>query len=288
MNTSIQQKKVLGMFVPLMLVQFVLGLLIAGVNVPFTSMGTALMSRTTSDAATVTVTANVMGSLVNLVTGSLMSLIAGGAFLAVYRALYWDQRPKGGDLFFFFNKHFVKNFLVVLVLNIAIGLGFILLIVPGIIMACGLILWPFVLRERQAAYDQGESMGIGEVFSKTWDLTRGYKGKIFGIELLYYVIAAILMVLICAPVFVLLRNASDAFVASILTAGLAGILVSIVAYVVYYLVHIRLVKELPPRCFGHQEADTWHETAPVRREAYRDNPFDTTQYPPTRDDDTHQ
>lgn len=290
MNTSIQQKKVLRLFIPLMLIQFGIGLLIAGLNTPFTALGNVLMTRGDTDFTTVGGSVNLMASLMSLATGTLMSLISGGAFLAVYRALYWDQRPKGGDLFFFFNKHFVKNFVVVFVINIATGLGTLLFIVPGVIISCGLLLWPFVLRERQSAYDHKESMGIGEVFSKTWDLTRGYKGKIFGIALLYYVVAAILMALVVAPIILFLQNgSSDGSIVPVLLVGFAAILTVIFGYVFFYLVHIRLVKELPPRCFGHQEMEaSWQETSPVRREAYRDNPFDTTQYPPARDDDSHQ
>ena len=57
------------------------------------------------------------------------------------------------------------------VVSIIVGLGMIMLIVPGIIFACRLAFVPYLVMDRE--------MEVMDALSKSWDMTRGYGWQIF-------------------------------------------------------------------------------------------------------------
>ena len=75
-------------------------------------------------------------------------------------------------------------FLPVLVLTLislfGVMLGTLLLVVPGLMLMCG---WSVVIPVRVT-----ESTGIRETFGRSWDLTSGYRWKIFGLLVMYIII----------------------------------------------------------------------------------------------------
>jgi len=75
-----------------------------------------------------------------------------------------------GALFEGFRK-FGTSFLVYLVYVLAICIGFVLLIIPGIIAAIGF--GPSLLLVMD------EDLTVGDHLRKAWDMTRGYKGQLF-------------------------------------------------------------------------------------------------------------
>ncbi len=90
------------------------------------------------------------------------------------------RRLRGGDAgfaesFVQFARRVVPASVVALVVAVVTGVGFVLFIVPGVVLA--LILWvaaPTVIVER----------GSLRALSRSAELTRGYKGQIFGLALI--------------------------------------------------------------------------------------------------------
>ncbi|MEP7381160.1 MAG: hypothetical protein ABI910_05700 [Gemmatimonadota bacterium] len=58
-------------------------------------------------------------------------------------------------------------------MSLVVGLGFVVFIVPGIIAACGLLLTP-------SALVLEDLRGGTPAMRRSWELTRGYRGKVFG------------------------------------------------------------------------------------------------------------
>ncbi|MCP4181117.1 MAG: hypothetical protein GY756_25410 [bacterium] len=78
-----------------------------------------------------------------------------------------------------FNKYFKKLFpcfILVFLMYMALTIGFVLLLIPGIILALGWYVVTVVLVE--------EDEGIIGSFSRSWNLTKGYKGTLFVISIL--------------------------------------------------------------------------------------------------------
>lgn len=73
-----------------------------------------------------------------------------------------------------------------LAFGLVVGLGFLLLIVPGVIAAAGLILAFTALTV--------EDLTAPGALGRSWELTKGYKGKIFGLLFVFGIILYIIMI----------------------------------------------------------------------------------------------
>ena len=112
------------------------------------------------------------GQIINfLVIGP---LVVGISFFALKIAR--DQDPKTDDLFFSFNNNFGNAILAYLLVGVFTFIGFILLIIPGIIVALALSQTWFILAENP-------SMGSYEAIIKSKDMMKGYKWQYFKIGL---------------------------------------------------------------------------------------------------------
>ena len=96
--------------------------------------------------------------------------IRGGYDMAVLRLFHGDETVSFRDMFAGFSK-FGTLFLTFLLYTLAIIAGFILLVVPGIIVL--LALWPAFLLVME------DDLGPVEALKAAWGLTRGYKWKLF-------------------------------------------------------------------------------------------------------------
>ena len=101
-------------------------------------------------------------------------LVVGISFFALKIAR--DQDPKTDDLFFSFNNNFGNAILANLLVGIFAFIGFILLIIPGIIVSLALSQTWFILAENP-------SMGSYEAIIKSKDMMKGYKWQYFKIGL---------------------------------------------------------------------------------------------------------
>jgi len=79
------------------------------------------------------------------------------------------------DMFYVF-ENWLNAVLANLLVAVIVGIGFVLLVVPGIIFACKLAFVPFLVVERK--------MEAIEAVKASWKMTRGYAGRIFLIGLL--------------------------------------------------------------------------------------------------------
>jgi uncharacterized membrane protein len=68
-------------------------------------------------------------------------------------------------------KDFVRIFVTELLAFLATGIGFCLLIVPGIILGAGLVMTSFVLKD-------DSQIGYIDALKKSWELTDGHKGEL--------------------------------------------------------------------------------------------------------------
>jgi uncharacterized membrane protein len=124
-------------------------------------------------------------SLIGLViTGPLLVGLY-GVMLRVIR----DEPAEITNLFDGFQK-FAQAFGVYILMSVAVAVGMILLIVPGIIVAVGL--WPALF----LVYD--DDRGVVETLQHAWDLTNGYKLQLFIVGL----VLALLFIVGLAALFV--------------------------------------------------------------------------------------
>ena len=75
-------------------------------------------------------------------------------------------------VFEFFKKHWLLCWAVSLLAGLNIAIGFILLIVPGIMATFGLMFYAYVQAE-------DPTVGVTDVLKKTWALTKGHKMELF-------------------------------------------------------------------------------------------------------------
>lgn len=114
-----------------------------------------------------------------------------------------------------------------ILLGIAIGIGFLLLIVPGLIV---LTLWIFVIPAIVL-----ENRGIGEAFGRSRELVRGNGWNVFGVIVLTFVLllgVSIALRLILSPL--------DDWLASLIQQLVANTLVAPFAVIVWTLAYYRL------------------------------------------------
>jgi uncharacterized membrane protein len=73
-------------------------------------------------------------------------------------------------------KDFVRTFLMEFLYVIAITIGFCLFIIPGIILAVGLMMAPYILKDDQ-------EISAMDALKKSWTMTNGHKMKLFWLGL---------------------------------------------------------------------------------------------------------
>jgi uncharacterized membrane protein len=114
-----------------------------------------------------------------------------------------DERPNVGDIFHGFKKSYLNIVLANLLVFAIVGIGFLLVIVPGIIFACRLAFVPYLVMDK----------GLDPVaaIEKSWFMTRGHGWRIFGMYLLTFVMFVCGLVLLIVPGLFVLLWAGAAF-----------------------------------------------------------------------------
>jgi hypothetical protein len=129
-----------------------------------------------------------------------------------------------------FNRVFpVLNRIVIagILLGFAIGVGFVLLIVPGLVV---LTLWIFVIPAIVL-----EDRAIGESFGRSRELVRGYGWNVFGVIILTF-----LLLLGVSVAIGLILSPLDDWLASLIQQVVGNTLVAPFAVVVWTLAYYRL------------------------------------------------
>ena len=143
----------------------------------------------------------------SVVRDSDADISAGMIILQILAAVYWllvfSVVKYGGDLMYLrairnekfeisemfdgFKKNYINIILANLLTFAIIGLGFVLLIVPGIILACRLAFVSYLVMDK--------NMEPVAAVEKSWEMTKGHGWQIFGMGLL--VIPIVIGGLIC-------------------------------------------------------------------------------------------
>lgn len=114
-----------------------------------------------------------------------------GADLLFLRGMR-NEEIKIQEMFEGFNNY-LNIILAHLLAAAIIGLGFVFLIVPGIILACRLAFVPYLVMDKK--------LDAVAAVEKSWHMTRGYGWKIFGMAILSFFI--VILGLICLVVGVI-------------------------------------------------------------------------------------
>lgn len=158
--------------------------------------------------------AQAISALYQILVGTPISFGAAYAWLRAVRGL----KPEVGDLFAPFQRNYVSCVLAGLLLEIVIVVGFILLIIPGIILAVRLAFVPFLVID--------EGRGPVEALLESWRRTSGYGWTLFGAFLLGIVIVIVGLILLIVgsiPATMLIYLAFASLYAAITARRAAGL-----------------------------------------------------------------
>jgi uncharacterized membrane protein len=121
----------------------------------------------------------------------------------MYLRFVRDERPNVADMFRGFKNGYLNVVLANLLVVAIVGIGVILLLVPGIIFACRLAFVPYLVMDK----------GLDPVaaIEKSWFMTRGHGWRIFGMYLLSIVFCILGLLVIGVGAIFALMWASTAF-----------------------------------------------------------------------------
>jgi uncharacterized membrane protein len=131
----------------------------------------------------------------------LFPIFSYGADLIYLRAIR-DEIIDLKEMFIGF-KNYVNIILAHLLATAIIGLGFIFLIIPGIIFACRLVFVPYIVMDR--------NLDAVKAVEKSWQMTAGYGWKIFGMGILSFFIILLGLILLIVGVIPAAMWVSSAF-----------------------------------------------------------------------------
>lgn len=173
----------------------------------------------------------------------LTSLISAALGLGVYRNLRYDTKMQFEDLFYFFNRHFLFNLLSSVLISLITTVGYLLLVIPGVIASLGFLPWGIWLAKHQT----DEKISPKEVVKDTWQSTKGKKGMILGNYILYALLVIAIFVVAGILVAMTLAGAdagSGPGAGSIVLIGLIMIPLTLVMSIVAYVPYINSVRSL--------------------------------------------
>jgi hypothetical protein len=165
--------------------------------------------------------------LVLLVLRLLAGVAAMAATIIVVSAAYLDRPITVGEAYNRVSGMLVRVFFIMIGMSIGIGMGVVLLIVPGIILA---LMWSLAIPVAVL-----EDTGLSESLSRSRQLTAGHWSRVFAIYVLYFALLIALEVGLAAPIGVI--GAMKGVVAiTFLKSQLASVIALIFALLVSSLV----------------------------------------------------
>ena len=149
---------------------------------------------------------SILGSVINLALGTLLSMGATAFYLAAHDnpdtvdlSLLWHPRP------------FWKFLGTSILLALAIAVGLILLIVPGVIFGLMFMFATFIVIERE--------LGPIDALSESHRLTRGHKWQLFGFVLLLLIVNLLGLLALVVGLLVSIPVSTLAFVQAYRVVG---------------------------------------------------------------------
>lgn len=97
------------------------------------------------------------------------------------------------DIFSVFGPHYWEIVLASLLVTVIVGIGFVLLVVPGIIFACRLAFVPYLVIDK--------NYKAVDAISKSWEMTKGFAWTIFLMGLLSFFIAIAGFIMLFVGIF---------------------------------------------------------------------------------------
>jgi uncharacterized membrane protein len=131
-----------------------------------------------------------------------LPVITYGSAIVILRYMR-DERADIREVFSGFQNNYLNIVLANLLVFAIVGIGLVLLIVPGIVFGCRLSFVPYLVMDR----------GLDPVaaIEKSWNMTRGHGWRIFGGFLLAILLFCVGFVLLIIPAFFALLWVSCAF-----------------------------------------------------------------------------
>jgi uncharacterized membrane protein len=118
----------------------------------------------------------IIGGIADLLFQFLVTVpLAYGSYYAYLKAAR-DDGPEVSDLFVAYRRAFLSSVLTSVLLGICIGIGFLLLVIPGIILSVRLAFAPLLVVD--------EGLGPTAALAESWRRTSGHFWTIFGVWLL--------------------------------------------------------------------------------------------------------
>lgn len=176
------------------------------------------------------------GDVVFMIISFVLTYILIGALVYGTVQHLGGQRPTLGSIISRGLATVVPVIVIALLLSIVIGIGFVLLIVPGIFL---IVVYSVVVPAAVV-----ERPGIIGSFKRSWELTKGYRWPVLGILLVLVVILFILSFVVGAVGGVVAFSTNDftlLIVINYIVSALSGALMSVAVAVTYH--DLRVAKE---------------------------------------------
>jgi hypothetical protein len=141
------------------------------------------------------------GMLYGIFVAGPISYGADWVFLRAVRG----ERVEIKDMFSVFQGNYWNAVVANVVVAVIVGMGFVMLIVPGIIFACRLAFVPYLVVDKQ--------MDVMEALRVSWNMTRGYGGQIFLMGLMAFFIAIGGLLLLIVGIFISIMWIKTSFAA---------------------------------------------------------------------------
>lgn len=173
--------------------------------------------------------------ILQLIYFIVMGLIGFGIILSIYRIARYGTDVSFADHFFFFNRHGGKAFLTYVVENLLTLVGIALFVIPGIIFSLAMAPLGAVMGINHL---KGE-YGIMKSIRDSWNMTKGFKGMIFGRIVIAGVI--VLAIAIASSIAVMAAGAAGPM------ASIQQVVLTIVSGLIMYVALIDIIRELVER-----------------------------------------
>jgi len=164
------------------------------------------------------------GIVSNIASSLFGAMVAGGVLSGVVASLQGGKADLGKCIQVAMSR-FMPIFLVSLLYGIGVGIGMVLLVVPGLILMC---MWYVAIPVTVV-----EQPGIGSAFTRSAELTKGHRVTLFLAMLVFFGIGVVVSFVVLAPMIAAGGNQLIVLLISLglaLTLGLWGQVAMGVAY----------------------------------------------------------
>lgn len=180
-------------------------------------------------------------NVVNLTTlvGPLASMVTAGLFVAIYKRVLDQRQAQTGDIFVFFKKNFLRNYLICFLMTLLSTILMNLYVIPGVIFNLYMFFWPLILYK---ALDGGFS--LSDFFKDSAAESKGERGTIFA-KIFKYGFIIFIVVFILSFAFLMATASSGSMEGGIggLGVRILSVLVMAIIEPFVYLAYIEIFLE---------------------------------------------